>query len=213
MRGDDIHRNFGGGKIISYVECRESPKINSDLTVQSLAHEITIITMTNRVISNDDSNGDYNRPRRPNADTLSYLRSLPLHEKTAYEEIEAHFEIIRQQQNIHSDEHEETDEQDFPQILSAAVSAVEEVQNEIASLAGDEFGSQSIESIVRIVGPHSQLCSRKLLFGISGYLLHLSTHRVSSAIYVRQIYCYFDISLSIHHKIRKFWGFLSFFFF
>ena len=119
---------------------------------------------------------DYNRPRRPNTDTLSYLKSLPFNEATAHKEIEAY---IEQKKKVGTNEDDE-DNLDYPQNLSAAISALDEIQNEVASLAGDEFGSQCLETITRIAAPYSSVSVRKLLNGISGYLVHLSTHRFGS---------------------------------
>ncbi len=128
---------------------------------------------------------DYNRPRRPNSDTLTYLKSLPFNESLAHEEILAY---INQQSNNKEESQTTPEEQqqynhldvDYPQNLSAALSALDEIKNEIASLAGDEFGSQCIETIARITVPYSSLAARKLLHGISGYIVHLSTHRYGS---------------------------------
>ena len=122
---------------------------------------------------------DYNRPRRPNPDTLSYLKSLPFDERIAQEEIAAYIEYQKkiQQEEQTDDGFEEVE---YPQMLSAAVAALEEIKNEIASLAGDEFGSQCIETIARIVAPYSSNASRQLLYGVSGYMIHLSTHRYGS---------------------------------
>eukprot|EP00551_Chaetoceros_affinis_P005633 CAMPEP_0203676360 /NCGR_PEP_ID=MMETSP0090-20130426/24285_1 /ASSEMBLY_ACC=CAM_ASM_001088 /TAXON_ID=426623 /ORGANISM="Chaetoceros affinis, Strain CCMP159" /LENGTH=761 /DNA_ID=CAMNT_0050542883 /DNA_START=64 /DNA_END=2349 /DNA_ORIENTATION=+ len=128
---------------------------------------------------------DYNRPRRPNADTLSYLKSLPFNEVAARQEIEAYLNYQRtkkqQQQSTETDNEEaQVEEVEYPQNLSAAMSALDEIKNEVASLAGDEFGSQCLETITRITVPYSTIAARKLLHGISGYLVHLSTHRYGS---------------------------------
>lgn len=126
---------------------------------------------------------DYNRPRRPNADTLTYLKSLPFNEVVAHEEISAYIEYQKEVKNRESGNHEENNnvnEVDYPQNLQAAFSALDEISNEIASLAGDEFGSQCLETITRITAPYSSVAARKLLNGIRGYLVHLSTHRYGS---------------------------------
>jgi len=121
---------------------------------------------------------DYNRPRRPNADTLTYLKSLPFNERLVHEEISNY--INDRQQHSQEEETEEKDEVEYPQNLSAALSALDEIRHEIASLAGDEFGSQCLETIARITIPYSSVAARKLLHGISDYLVHLSTHRYGS---------------------------------
>jgi hypothetical protein len=113
--------------------------------------------------------GDYNRPRRPNPDTIAYLRSLPLEVKTSEEEIS---------QFLASGE--QLDPSDYPQSLSAALSAIDEIRNEIASLAGDDYGSQAIEVLARIAVPYSEVAARTLLYGLSTYHLHLATHRYGS---------------------------------
>jgi len=128
---------------------------------------------------------DYNRPRRPNADTITYLKSLPFDERVAHSEIDAYIQYQKQLQlaestNNSSEQDLELEEVEFPQILSAALAALDEIKNEIASLAGDEFGSQCIETIARITAPYSTNAARKLLHGISGYMIHLSTHRYAS---------------------------------
>ena len=75
-----------------------------------------------------EESGDYSRPRRPETDTISYLRSLPLDVDQAKQEITAFL----------------NDGGEFPQILAAAFSAIDEVRMEIASLAGNEYGSQCL---------------------------------------------------------------------
>lgn len=124
---------------------------------------------------------DYNRPRRPNADTLTYLKSLPFHESFAHEEISSYLHYQKSlQQNHQQQEDVPIQEIEYPQNLSAAISALSSIQNEIASLAGDEYASSTIETITRITVPYSTLCTRKLLFGIQDYIVHLSTHRYGS---------------------------------
>lgn len=122
---------------------------------------------------------DYNRPRRPNSDTLVYLKSLPFDEKYAHQEIKAY---LSYQEKIKLEDGglEDVEEVEYPQVLSAALAALDEIKHEIASLAGDEFGSQCIETISRIVAPYSTNAARKLLFGVTGYMIHLSTHRYGS---------------------------------
>lgn len=110
---------------------------------------------------------EYNRPRRPNADTIAYLRGLPLDVETARSEIAA-FRATNENPD------------DFPQSLAAAFSAIDEVRLEIASLAGDEYGSQSIEILAQISAPYSDTAARVLLAACSGYHLHLATHRYGS---------------------------------
>lgn len=158
---------------------------------------------------------DYNRPRRPNADTLTYLKSLPLNEKLAHEEIAAY--IVQHGKDAQKEDtnnsltknkyHEkhaeaeaeaETEQLEYPQIFSAAMAALDEIKNEIASLAGDEFGSQCVETIARITAPYSDLAARKLLYGVAGYMIHLSTHRYGSHVIQTILQ-----SINSHHKNRN----------
>ena len=118
----------------------------------------------------DRRQGDYNRPRRPNPDTIAYLRSLPLDVKTSEEEL-SHF-LSRNE--------EQSEALEYPQSLSAALSAIDEIRNEIASLAGDEYGAQCIEVLARIAVPYSEVAARTLLYGLATYHLHLATHRYGS---------------------------------
>lgn len=115
----------------------------------------------------DARNEEYNRPRRPNADTLSYLVSLPL-EITALEA----------QMKEFVDNGEKKDE--FPPLLGMALSALDEIRNELASLAGDERGSQIVEKLFHMVLPHSESAVRMCWHGFSTYHLHLATHRYGS---------------------------------
>jgi hypothetical protein len=114
-----------------------------------------------------EDSGGYNRPRRPSSETIAYLRGLPL-------DIEASTAEIT---NFLNPEHPDNE---FPQSLAAAISAIDEVRNEIASLAGDEHGSQCLEVLAHIAAPYSETAARILLHSCSGYHLHLSTHRYGS---------------------------------
>jgi len=117
-----------------------------------------------------DKTSPYNRPRRPNPDTITYLRGLPLDVESARMEISTFL----------LDGGDNNNSQEFPQSLEAALSAIDEIRNEIASLAGDELGSQCIETLARISAPYSETASRILLSACSGYHLHLATHRYGS---------------------------------
>ena len=115
---------------------------------------------------------DYARPRRPDPETVTYLRSLPLDLKVATEEIS---QFLQQNESNQKEEEEE-----FPQSFAAAFSALDEVQNEVASLAGHEESAEMIEVITRLAAPHSETAARMLLQAVSGYALHLATHRYGS---------------------------------
>lgn len=112
---------------------------------------------------------DYQRPRRPSEDTLAYIKSLPLDIKQSREEVELFLSMS-----------DEGNGDNYPQLFVAALSALDEVRTEIASLAGDEDGSQCLEILARVTAPYSELAVRKLLMGCAGYYLHLATHRYAS---------------------------------
>ena len=73
---------------------------------------------------------DYNRPRRPNSDTLVYLKSLPFDEKYAHQEINAY---LSYQEKIKLEDGglEDVEEVEYPQVLSAALAALDEIKHEI----------------------------------------------------------------------------------
>uniref|UniRef100_A0A7S4ASM3 Pumilio domain-containing protein NOP9 n=1 Tax=Pseudo-nitzschia australis TaxID=44445 RepID=A0A7S4ASM3_9STRA len=130
----------------------------------------------------------YHRPRRPASETIAYLRGLPLDIDSAHQEV-ARFlsknssggDAAVATNEADGGENDDDDDDDFfPQSLAAAFSALEEVKSEIASLAGDEYGSQSIEILARIAAPYSELAARILLNACKGYYLHLATHRYGS---------------------------------
>lgn len=137
---------------------------------QSLAKK-AIIKSTYGVENFSDQ--EYNRPRRPNPDTVQYLSSLPLDLRAAEEELNA--SVLAQDSNQGYDE---------PQMIAAAKAAIEEVQHEIASLAGEEHSSAQLELLVKIAcGEHlgnCELSARRMLYGLSGYYLHLACHRYGS---------------------------------
>jgi nucleolar protein 9 len=115
----------------------------------------------------EEDAGGYNRPRRPSHETIAYLRGLPLDIQASTAEIT----------NFLDPEHPDNE---FPQCLAAAISAIDEVRHEIASLAGDEHGSQCLEVLANIAAPYSETAARILLHACSGYHLHLATHRYGS---------------------------------
>jgi Pumilio-family RNA binding repeat len=118
--------------------------------------------------------GEYNRPRRPDTDTITYLRGLPLDLKTSTEEIKAFLD------GGDGNGEGTATTTEYPQSLAAALSAIQEVRQEIASLAGDEFGSQCLELLTHVAAPYSETAARILLAGCAGYHLHLATHRYGS---------------------------------
>ena len=61
-----------------------------------------------------------------------------------------------------------------------SLAAIDEIRQEVASLAGDEDGAQIIELMAHIALPYSETAARILMAGLSGYHLHLATHRYGS---------------------------------
>lgn len=129
------------------------------------------------------------RPRRPNADTLSYLKSLPLELELSDQQVTDFVELcFRRRASGQGDTEGPVNEQgdgdpavvEFPNVLGAALSAIEEVRNEVASLAGDEHGAECVELLARVACPHSELASRLLLASVVDYAVHLATHRYGS---------------------------------
>lgn len=118
--------------------------------------------------------GEYQRPRRPNPDTFAYLKSLPLDVTAATDEIHHFLSAQADDTNNNSNNTE------YPQTFAAALSVLEEIHKELASLAGDEVSAEIIEILARILAPHSLLAARKLLHACTGYALHLATHRYGS---------------------------------
>lgn len=117
-----------------------------------------------------EKSSEYNRPSRPNVDTISYLRGLPLDIESAKSEVSTFL----------NQELKDKSEIEFPQGLAAALSTIDEVRMEIASLAGDEHGSKCLEILACIAAPFSETAARALLAACSGYYLHLATHRYGS---------------------------------
>jgi nucleolar protein 9 len=112
--------------------------------------------------------GKCHRPRRPSPDTLLYLKSLPL---DAFDNEEIMQFLCDETSG---------NEMEFPPVLAASLAAINEIKNEVASLAGDEAGSEILEALAKIALPFSELAARTLLAGTIGYCLHLSTHRYGS---------------------------------
>ena len=121
--------------------------------------------------SDDGANAAANRPRRPNPETISYLISLPIDEKACHDQVQEYLE--RKADMGHAND-------DFPPLLGMALSALDEIRNELASLAGHERGAQITEQLFRMVLPHSPSAVRLCWHGLTGYHLHLATHRYGS---------------------------------
>jgi nucleolar protein 9 len=108
---------------------------------------------------------NFHRPRRPNPETVIYLKSLPLSISCAKEEIQKFIEDSNTE---------------FPTQLTIALSAIEEIRHEVASLAGDEECSEILEHIVHIALPYSETAACIVMSGLQSYHLHLATHRYGS---------------------------------
>jgi nucleolar protein 9 len=156
-------------RVMPFSDLRPSTSFEATNKFVSLFHQPTsAFTMSNDPDEDGDrQQGDYNRPRRPNPDTISYLRSLPLDVQVSNDEVAAFLSSTEQ-------------DPEYPQSLSAALSAIDEIRNEIASLAGEEYGSQCIEVMATIALPYSEFAARTMMFGLTGYHLHLATHRYGS---------------------------------
>ena len=150
--------------------------------------------------TNNDGPGT-NRPRRPSPDTIAYLRSLPLDYETTRSEIQRYQDHLRlqslQQRDDDDDDAIITEMVEFPTSLAVAIQAIYEIQHEMASIAGDEQGSEMIELLCHITIPVSKTICRIILQGIGGggssssigtgnsshpqqYAVHLATHRYGS---------------------------------
>ncbi len=117
---------------------------------------------------------EYGRPRRPNAETVSYLNGLPIDEKLASEQVRAYVDSFQRTNDASSEAAE------FPALVNATHAALSSVFNEIASLACEEIPAQQIETLVRIACRYSAAAKRVVLSSLSGYWVFLSTHRFGS---------------------------------
>lgn len=132
-----------------------------------------------------NESNEFNRPRRPNPDTVTYLKSLPLNGDEADEhQIDPLTEIQQfasaASSTSTSDGSAINEDADFPPILAAALQALDEVQMEIASLAGDEGAALALEELVKLTAPFSVSASCVWLSACANYVHHLSMHRYGS---------------------------------
>lgn len=128
--------------------------------------------------SNNAATGtEFARPRRPNPDTIAYLKSLPLDEEAAQGEI---LNFYNHEKDSNCSGSTETPSSDFPSSLAAALTALDEIRQEVASLAGDERGSEVLEVLIKITAPHSLSASHKWLTSCLGHAHHLALHRYGS---------------------------------
>lgn len=120
---------------------------------------------------------EYGRPRRPNAETVSYLNGLPIDEKLASEQVRAYVDSF---QHTNDADNTSSEAAEFPALVNATHAALSSVFNEIASLACEEIPAQQIETLVRIACRYSAAAKRVVLASLSGYWVFLSTHRFGS---------------------------------
>ncbi|KAL7531406.1 hypothetical protein ACHAWF_003758, partial [Thalassiosira exigua] len=131
----------------------------------------------------DQGNGEYGRPRRPNPETVSYLSGLPLDENLAAQQAREYIEYFRKRGRGDHDAEEGdggSEPPEYPQMLGAAHAALSSVFREVASLACEEIPSRQIETLVRIACRFSLAAKRVVLASMSGYWVFLSTHRFGS---------------------------------
>eukprot|EP00984_Skeletonema_dohrnii_P036727 scaffold38031_cov144-Skeletonema_dohrnii-CCMP3373.AAC.4 len=120
---------------------------------------------------------EYGRPRRPNAETVSYLNGLPIDEKLASDQVQAYLDSFL---NNNDADNTSSEAAEFPALVNATHAALSSVFNEIASLACEEIPAQQIETLVRIACRYSAAAKRVVLASLSGYWVFLSTHRFGS---------------------------------
>ncbi|KAL7458024.1 hypothetical protein ACHAWC_009527 [Mediolabrus comicus] len=118
---------------------------------------------------------EYGRPRRPDAETVSYLNGLPLDEKLASEQVRSYVDYFQNKNDAAN-----TEEVEFPPLVNATHAALSSVFKEIASLACEEIPAQQIETLVRIACRYSAAAKRVVLASLSSYWVFLSTHRFGS---------------------------------
>lgn len=120
---------------------------------------------------------EYGRPRRPNAETVSYLNGLPIDEQLACEQVRAYVDSFLKNNDADNTSSEAAE---FPALVNATHVALSSVFNEIASLACEEIPALQIETLVRIACRYSAAAKRVVLASLSGYWVFLSTHRFGS---------------------------------
>jgi nucleolar protein 9 len=170
-------------------------------------------------VSGSSRTVEHPRPRRPNTDTLSYLKSLPLELELSNEQVKDFVEYTWRSSGTSGGNGEifVGAGVEFPNVLGAALSAIEEVKNEVASLAGDEHGAECVELLARVACPHSELASRLLLASVVDYAVHLATHRYGSHVLqtILQLSAtsgrsdtqtHKDLALHEESPIRNLWG-------
>lgn len=126
----------------------------------------------------DFQNQEYGRPRRPNPETVTYLRGLPLDESLAAEQVRAYVDYHKNSTNNGTEANAEPPE--YPPLLTATHAALSSIQNELASLSCEEHSSGQIETLIRISCRFSVTAKRVVLASMASYWPFMCTHRFGS---------------------------------
>ncbi|KAL7480192.1 hypothetical protein ACHAW6_005899 [Cyclotella cf. meneghiniana] len=127
---------------------------------------------------------EYGRPRRPNPETVSYLRGLPLDETLASHQVRAYVDRLPKtaatDKGGHNSQESFHEPPEYPPLLAATHAALSSIHNELASLSCEEHSSVQIETLVRIACRFSNTAKRAVLACMSGYWPFMCTHRFGS---------------------------------
>ncbi len=132
-------------------------------------------------MGDENTTEEYGRPRRPNPETVSYLRGLPLEEALAAEQAREYIQYFQTEKVGDNKSKEQNDDPpEYPALLSATHAALSSIHKELASLSCEENSCTQIETLVRIACRYSNVAKRVVLLGMSGYWVFLSSHRFGS---------------------------------
>lgn len=132
-------------------------------------------------MGDENTTEEYGRPRRPNPETVSYLRGLPLEETLAAEQARNYIQYFQTEKKGDDKTKEHNDDPpEYPALVSATHAALSSIYKELASLSCEENSSTQIETLVRIACRYSNVAKRVVLAGMSGYWVFLSSHRFGS---------------------------------
>ncbi|KAL3780072.1 hypothetical protein HJC23_007321 [Cyclotella cryptica] len=125
---------------------------------------------------------EYGRPRRPNPETVSYLRGLPLDETLAAQQVRAYVGHFQNTRNNDKDSNKESSQEppEYPPLLTATHAALSSIHNELASLSCEENSSLQVETLIRISCRFSNTAKLAVLTCMSGYWPFMCTHRFGS---------------------------------
>ena len=126
---------------------------------------------------------EYGRPRRPNAETVSYLNGLPLDESLAAQQVRDYISHFQKTDAA------ESEAPDYPPLLSATHAALSSIQKELASLACEETPSLQVETLIRISCRFSVTAKRVVLQSMATYWPFLCTHRFGSHVAQTALRC------------------------